>query len=155
GMTAGVSKTVPKECAALSERACRQLMNSGRTLDSELRSIATCASACVYALIGGVVRQVPPGSRLVVHSSRLVQLRPDGSTVTLRAGASTRNKDLHAALNGLLRAYIREMGIDERLMIPILKTPNERAYRLSRDEIVSFGIDPREFQETRWMVVEI
>jgi hypothetical protein len=33
--------------------------------------------------------------------------------------------------------------------------PYEQAHYLSRDEIASFGIDPREFQETRWTAMTL
>src|SRR5262249_10409342 len=82
GMTAGVWRTVPDGCATLDEKACRQLTQSGEMLTATLRSGAICLSSCVYALLGGTARQVPPGASLVVHISRLVQLRPAGNAGT-------------------------------------------------------------------------
>ncbi len=155
GMVAGVGRTVPAGCGKLSYGECERLKRSGVVLEAELRSIATCASACVYALIGGVTRRVPPGARVIVHSSRLIQRRADGSVVTLRATDSPRNRKLHAQLNDLLRAYIAEMGIGPGLYGAIMKTPNEMVYRLTRDEIARFGIDTRTFQESPWMRVDI
>jgi len=41
-------------------------------LQAALRNIASCDSACVFALVGAMVRQVPPGARLGIHSVKLV-----------------------------------------------------------------------------------
>jgi hypothetical protein len=41
-----------------------------RTIETELHNIARCHSACVYALIGAKVRQVPPGARIGVHTGK-------------------------------------------------------------------------------------
>jgi hypothetical protein len=144
GMTAGVWRTVPEGCATLDEKACRQLMRSGETLTAGLGSGAICMSSCIYALLGGTARQVPPGASLVVHTSRLVQLRPDGSAVTLPLETTARRKQL-AVFNDALRTYIQAMGIDGRLFQLILKTPYEQRHWLTRDEIVTFGIDAREW----------
>jgi len=144
GMTAGVWRTVPDGCATLDEKACRQLTQSGEMLTATLRSGAICLSSCVYALLGGTARQVPPGASLVVHISRLVQLRPDGNAVTLPLDTAARRKQL-AVLNDALRTYIQSMGIDRRLFELILKTPHEQRHSLSRDEIATFGIDAREW----------
>jgi hypothetical protein len=155
-IAAGVSRTIPKGCAAASEETCQALKQSGQELEAELHSVAVCNSACVYALIGAKVRQVPPGARLGVHSSRLVKLRTDGSVSFVSDGApSTREKARRAELNGQTRRYLQEMGIDARLLDVISKVPYEQSHYLSRDEIAGFGIDTREFQETRWMVMEL
>jgi hypothetical protein len=111
--------------------------------------LAACNSACVFALIGAKVRQVPPGARLGVHSGKLVRLYSDGRIVASEPGAS---KMPASALNASARKYIAEMGIDVRLLEIASKIPHESAYYLSRDEIMSLGIDKREFQETRWLV---
>ena len=46
------------------------------------------------------------------------------------------------------------MGVDPRLVDIASKIPHESIHYLSRDEIAGLGIDKREFQETRWMVVD-
>ena len=76
-MTAGVARTVPRDCAPPEpgQDTCRSLKQSGRELAAELRSVdASCNSSCVYALIGAKLRQVPPGARLGVHSGRMVRI---------------------------------------------------------------------------------
>src|SRR5712692_1862593 len=60
-MTTGVGRTVPLGCdpTKVQEAACDSLKRAGRELTAELRSARTlCNSSCVYALIGGAVREV-------------------------------------------------------------------------------------------------
>jgi hypothetical protein len=150
GMTIGVSRTLPEGCKTLDEQACNALKRSGQTLTAELNPLAGCNSACVYVLIAGKVRQVPPGARVGVHSSKPVRLHADGRvTVAPKASQSQTN----AGEVGQ-RKYFREMGVDPRIVDIASKVPHESIRYLSRDEIASLGIDKREFQETRWMVVD-
>jgi hypothetical protein len=155
-MTAGVSRTVPSGCVGASEAACRALKQSGQTLDAELRSVASCNSACVYALVGGKVRQVPPGARLGVHSGKLIQVRSDGRVEFISHSSSPPgNKARYAEMNAQLQRYLREMRMDAGLFELAARVPHERIHYLNRDEIAGFGIDPREFQESRWMAMEL
>jgi len=155
-MTAGVSRTIPAGCVGATDEACRTLKRSGQTLDAELRSVASCNSACVYALIGGKVRQVPPGARLGVHAGRLIQLRSDGRVQFISHSSSpSGDKAKVAEMNAHLQRYLREMRMDAGLFELASKVPHEQIHYLSRDEIARFGIDQREFQESRWMVMEV
>ena len=153
-LTAGVSQTVPVDCAAASARACRALKQSGHVLPSMLRA-GGCNSACVFALIGARVRQVPPGARLGVHSAKVIVMRTDGRKVNYsdRQVASFQKAKL-TELNAQLRRYVQEMKVDVHLFDLGAKVPPERVQYLTRDEIVRFGIDTREFQETRWELIE-
>jgi hypothetical protein len=47
------------------------------------------------------------------------------------------------------------MKVDVRLVQLMLQVPHESIHYLSRNEIVEFGIDSREFQETRWETVDL
>lgn len=154
-MTAGVYETIPAGCVGASEQACRTLKQSGQVLPSTLRNMASCNSACVFALIGGKVRQVPPGARLGVHSAKLIvpwdQARKIGySDRQIVSFEKTRLEEL----NGLARRYVQEMKIDVRLFDLLSKVPHENVHYLSRDEIIAFGIDTRKFSESRWIAVE-
>jgi hypothetical protein len=53
-----------------------------------------------------------------------------------------------------LAGYIGEMGIDKALSEAAAQTSHERVRYLSLDEIARFGIDRREFQESKWMLDE-
>src|SRR5262249_14612564 len=147
-MTAGVSTTIPAGCRGAAEAACKALKHSGQSVAAELSSVAACNSACVYALIGAKARQVPPGARLGVHSGKPIQLLSNGRVKFLPDGTPAKAKS--AEYNGQVQRYFREMGIDDALAALIAKVPHEQAHYLSRDEIVRFGIDNREFVETRW-----
>jgi hypothetical protein len=124
-------------------------------LAAELSNLASCNSGCAYALVGAKVRQVPPGSQLGVHSAKLIQLYRDG-----RVGAAVQSNPAHeksrtSELDAQFRRYLQEMRIDAGLFGVVSKTPYEQIHSLSRDEIAAFGIDTREFQESRWMVAEL
>ena len=149
GMTAGVSRTLPEACSKLDDKACDALKRSGQVLTAELSPMAGCNSACVFALIGSKVREVPPGARLGVHSSKLVKLFSDGRIVAVKPGDA---KIPMSQRDASTRKYISEMGINVQLFEIAAKIPHESAHYLSRDEIANLGIDAREFQETGWMV---
>ena len=155
-MTAGVSRTIPAGCVGASDEACRTLKQSGQKLDAELHSVASCNSACVYALVGGKVRQVPPGARLGVHSGKLIQLRSDGRVEFIsHSSPPSGDKAKFAQMNAQLQRYLREMRMDAGLFELASRVPHEQIHYLNRDEIARFGIDPREFQESRWMAMEL
>jgi len=153
-MTAGVSQTIPADCAAASPPACRALKQKAQVLPSTLR-VGSCNSACVFALIGAKVRQVPPGARLGVHSAKVIVMRSDGRKVNYsdRQVASFQKAKL-TELNARLRRYVQEMKVDVRLFDLGAQVPPETVQYLTRDEIVRFGIDTRESQETRWDLIE-
>jgi hypothetical protein len=153
---AGVYRTIPTGCAGATEQTCRALKQSGQVLPAALSNIASCDSACVFALIGANVRQVPPGARLGIHSVKLViewgHARNAGYSE--RQMASYERTRL-AQINAQHRRYAQEMGVDPRLIDLGLQVPHTSIYYLSRAEIVRFGIDRQEFQETRWDTLEL
>ena len=155
-MTAGVSETVPVGCVGTSEQACRALKQSGYVLPATLRNVSACNSACVFALIGGKVRYVPPGARLGVHSSRVVIFRLGGGSLNASSKqiASLQRTRL-AELNVDTRRYVQEMKVDVRLFELAAKIPHEDIYYLTREEIIGFGIDVRGAPEARWLAAEV
>jgi hypothetical protein len=147
-MTAGVARTIPDACAAKNVNACRAAKRSGQILNARFVGInAGCNSACVYALIGGRVRQVPPGARVGIHSSKLA--RTGGPPIAAPLADLTSWARLQTA-NAELRTYIQSMQIDDGLFRALMKVPHERVRILTRDEVAHYGIDTREFQETPW-----
>jgi len=155
-VTAGVYQTIPTGCADASEQACRALKRSGQVLPATLRNIARCDSACVFALIGAKVRQVPPGARLGVHAVKLVvdwADVPKGAYSEQQRASYERTR--LAEINENYRRYVQQMKVDVRLVQRMLQIPHESIRYLSRDEIVELGIDSREFQETRWDTVDL
>ena len=159
GMTAGVGKTVPSGCTSASDMAaaCRAAKRSAQAVAAEWQPDGICNSACVYAVIGGKARQVPPSARLGVHSVKLTMFRKhaDGRVYTLSASeAPSLHKTRVSLFNAELRRYIVEMGIDAKLFDAAARIPHEDVHYLSRDEIAGYGIDRREFAETPWFTVQ-
>ena len=155
-MTAGVYETIPVGCVNVSEQACHTLKQSGQVLPATLRNVANCSSACVFALIGAKVRQVPPGARLGVHAGKVIvpwaEARRIGYSVTQIASfQKVRQQELTAQA----RRYVQEMKVDVRLFDLMSKVPNESVYFLSRNEIAAFGIDTRETSEAHWIATEM
>jgi len=151
-MTAGVAKTVPDTCTSNLAPACRAAKRSRAAVSARLVEIdANCNSACVYALIGAKTRLVSAGARLGIHSTKLAGTsRPSAKASLVRMADKARL----ASSNAELRQYIRTMQIDEGLFQAIVKVPHERVRVLTRDEIARFGIDTRDFQETRWTFIQ-
>jgi hypothetical protein len=157
-MTAGVGRTIPSGCDPLQEHeaACDALKRSGRELLSELRTARTlCNSACVYALIGAAVREVGAGARIGVH--QIAVSRHDERGLPAPIDRKSLSKDqlqqLRAAEDRLAR-YVAEMGIDRALFDAAAQIAHEQVRYLSLNEIARFGIDRREFHESRWMLDE-
>lgn len=120
-------------------RAIRQLGFDTRIgrLDAEGRpSDGICASACALAFLGGVRRDVSPGSKFGVHRFYF----PDG---TRSYGAD----ELGALqeLTGSLVAYASGMGVDARLVS--ISSARSDLRVLSSDELRSFRViyDPLAF----------
>jgi len=158
GMTAGVAKTIPQTCpAADKDEDCRSLKRSGQKLAAEFRSIdASCNSACVYALIGASVRDVPPGAHLGVHSSKFVRIFPDGHVnVPSLARLSVGEKARMMEANAEVRRYVHDMGIDAGLFDAAMKVSPDQVHYLSRNEIAQFGIDTKDFEESRWSLLAL
>ncbi len=129
------------------EKSCEAQKRSGQAIDSELDpDISMCNSACVYALAGGSVRQVPPWVKLAIHDVGFdpAKTPPRGALLG----------EAKAIAHEHIQEYLREMGIDGALYKAALAIPFESKRFLERDELVRFGLDRREFGETGWQLVE-
>jgi hypothetical protein len=111
-------------------------------------------------LVGAVVRDVGPGAKLGIHSASVTfsLRRVDAkghvvtSTPTHVAPAVERR-----ALEGnydRIAAYMHEMEIPPALLEAARKIPSDRVRDLTRDEIVAFGIDPRQSIEGFWLFLD-
>jgi len=150
-MTAGVAKTIPDACTSNAAPACRAAKRSRTAVSARLIEIdAACNSACVYAVIGAKTRLVSAGARLGIHSSKLAGTSRYSAKASL---AGMADKARLASSNAELRQYIKAMQVDDGLFQAILKVPHEHVRVLTRDEIARFGIDVRDFQETRWTFI--
>jgi len=157
-MTAGVGRTIPRGCDPTmpQDDTCDLVKRSGRELLAELRTARTlCNSSCVYALIGAAMREVAAGARIGVHEIALGKYDGLGMPAPLdrKSLSADQLKQLRAEEARLAR-YVVEMGIDKALFDAASQIGHERIRYLSLDEIARFGIDRREFQESRWMADE-
>ena len=157
---AGVGRTIPQGCDPKQrrEKACDAIMRSRRELAAELRTRATCLSACVYALIGAAEREVAPDVGLGVHSvsvtRTIMRVTREGRVLSSSSKRLAGNApDVHDAHARLAR-YASEMGIGPALIDTAAATPFESIRLLTRDEIAKFGIDRRAFLESPWMMEE-
>jgi hypothetical protein len=144
-MTVGVGRTIPEGCrqAAASDDACRSVVQGKREQRARLATEgARCISACVYALVGGSVRQVARDAQIGIHSVRLPRSPP-------REWVPGVN-DVH----NLLKRYMVEMGVDPGLTDAAAKVSADGVRYLSRDEIARFGLETRAVYETPWMPYE-
>lgn len=153
GVTVGVAATVPRGCASARDTAaaCATAKRSPQPVEAEWRPDATCNSACVWALLGGKVRHVPPSARLGIHSGKFTLTRrwSDGRVHQVSPKEAA-YKQRSAEFDANTRRYVREMGIDPALIDASLKIPHEDIRYISRGEIAAFGIDRRAFAETPW-----
>lgn len=91
----------------------------------------TCASACVYALAGGMKRVVPPESRIAVHrmAGNIGHFDPATREYERRQVYAG-----EAELNAL-STYIEEMGVSPELVELAESVPHENARILTMREI--------------------
>ena len=101
------------------------------------------------------MREVAAGARIGVHEIALRRNDERGLPAPLDRKTLSQEQltQLQAAEVRLAR-YIDEIGIDKALFGAAAQIRRERVRYLSLNEIARFGIDPREFQESRWMVDE-
>jgi hypothetical protein len=149
---ARVARTVVRECGfeAQDGDICLKLKQSGRELRGDLWTRgAMCNSACPYLILGATSREIAPDAVLGVHSPKVVVRFTGG-------GVPTRQMRSAAAARGLERAdrmllhYIIKMGAEPALLVLASTTRFEDMHVLTREEIVRFGLDRREFVETPW-----
>jgi hypothetical protein len=102
-----------------------------------------CASACVFSLMGGTKRIVPPGSKVAVHWMSEPTPQIYSGTVTL---AETGRKSSADDDEALLRRYIRSMGVKQELAAFIRKVPNTSFHVMTPQEMARFGLAQTSFR---------
>ncbi len=147
GMTASIARTIPRDCGS-DEKECASLKRSGRELKAVLVSgRSQCNSACVYAIIGARIHEIPLDASLGIHAIKtvLVKKLPEGATLPpdFLDKFKTQNREK-------LKQYVTEMGIPVALVDAAEKIPHETVKFLTREELVQFGIDRRSFVEGSW-----
>jgi hypothetical protein len=162
GLTAGVGRTVPAACDRRNpgDAACDELKRSGRELPAELDTGAgACASSCVYAVLGGKVRDVAAGAKLAVHDTSMpatIRSFDENGRIVDRPLALPAEKVRSALQAGqqLIAAYLKQMGISPDLLTAAHAVSADKLHVLTREEIVAFGIDRRETVESTWTLVD-
>lgn len=99
---------------------------STHIIDSRTLLPGECYSACALAFLGGVQRFNDGGGRYGVHRASL----PVGSG----------DRDLGHELTAAIRAYIREMGVDARLVDLWMSAGPKEMYVLSPQQARDLGV---------------
>ena len=148
---ARVGRTVVSECGleAQDSEACIRLKQLGRELHGELITRgALCASACPYLMLGAASHEVAPDALLGVHTPKvMISVRHGKPTQAMLDTAIERGEE---RVHRMLKNYISRMGIDAGLLDLASSIKFEDMHILTREELVRFGIDRREFVETPW-----
>lgn len=117
----------------------------------------SCASACVFIFMGGVVRQALSGA-LGIHRARLTRL--DRGTQKRVDVDHQRDLSAKARLqegDQKIRAYVQEMGILAQFSAAMNEVPPERMRWLSQAEgrdLGVIGFDPQYFAARRDFVFQ-
>ena len=99
-----------------------------------------CASACVFILIGGVVRQAPELS-IGIHKARLTGIsKKTGERIEINADANPKTAAILAEGNRKLQEYVKDMGMSKEFFEQMEATPVNRIRWLSRTEARALDI---------------
>lgn len=123
-------------------------MQIGRLLrqhEAHIFVVRRCDSACVFVLMGGVVRAANPGS-LGVHTGRLTMMTHEGKVIReIDASQNLNHAYALVRFNTEVRQYLQEMGIQHGILDVMLAQPATRLYKLSASDLNRYqvnGIDP-------------
>jgi hypothetical protein len=119
---------------------------SGEEQRGRLSPRGECASMCVFVLLGGVKRIIPPEARILVHQIWPGSKRYDASAETYTAEELVRvQRDV-----GRIASYTVEMGGDIALFELAMRIPPwERLRALSQAELRRMGLQTIETAEVR------
>jgi len=94
-----------------------------------------CISACVYAMMGGVRRVAPPGSRVGLHRMSIVER---GIFTTSRSLADP-------PLVAALAKYAQQMGVDRRLVTAAESQDPDVVHLLTQKEMARWRLATAQF----------
>jgi len=94
---------------------------------------ATCASACAYAFLGGVDRNVPEGARLGVHRFYAVDVMSGERALDYEQAISRQATDL-------LTKYVATMGVKQSLVGFMGDVDPSSMRFMSKTELRRFGV---------------
>jgi hypothetical protein len=149
---ARVARTVVSECGfeAQDGDVCLKLKRSARALHADLSTRgAQCNSACPYFMLGAATREIAPDAVLGIHTPKVVSRFTGGTpTEQMRTLATEQGMD---RADHMLSSYFAKMGIAHELLDLAKTVKFEDMHVLTREELIRFGIDRREFVETPWV----
>jgi hypothetical protein len=97
-------------CHGKAEAECFALKRPGGPLDGTIKTReTTCDLACVLILAGGVHRNLPAGTKVILSGMFIHNRLAPNVSKDEREGASTR-------FGELFRIYLRDMGVDTELL---------------------------------------
>jgi hypothetical protein len=113
----------------------RVAMALGRILRKERRSVVMgpdeqCVSACVFVLAGAVDRGVY-SEKVGIHRPFLTR---DAATT------AQQQKDQYADIETLVKSYLAEMNVDQRLYDDMLRVSPLQVRYLTEDELKAYGL---------------
>ncbi len=112
-------------------------------LSTEVSKNDICASACVYAYLGGTKRSAE--GKLAVH-----QFYVSNPKSVFSGSEFTAQMSEQQAVIGYLMDYLLEMGIDARLLAVASKVNPGTIKVLSGTEIIDFGLDNTKTRFAGW-----
>lgn len=114
---------------------------------------AVCASACVYAFLGGMIRAVDDGGRMGIHMAsgafnddylaavKRVLLDPADTDIDGKVRRIILINEQFSAIAARRQArYLTQMGVSLRLLDPVFDTPHLDIYWLTPAELGDYNV---------------
>jgi hypothetical protein len=108
---------------------------AGQTYGGTAVAAGHCFSACVYALMGGSKRIIPPQSKVGVH--RMFQYE---ASVDPSGGATISRRYDNGKMRAMLSRYSRQMGVNSRVIEDAERTSSDSLHVLSNGEIARWRL---------------
>jgi hypothetical protein len=109
---------------------------AGQTYGGTAVAAGHCFSACVYALMGGSKRIIPPQSKVGVH--RMFQY--EASVDPSNGGATIYRKYDNGKMRAMLSRYSKQMGVNSRVIEDAERTSSDSLHVLSNGEIARWRL---------------
>jgi hypothetical protein len=108
---------------------------AGQTYGGTVLASGHCFSACVYALMGGRKRVIPPQSKVGVH--RMFQYQ---ASLDPAGGATIYRQHDNGRMRAMLSRYSRQMGVNSRVIEDAERTSSDSLHVLSNGEIARWRL---------------
>jgi len=122
-------------------------------LATRVRAKTSCASACFYAFVGGIIRSVDDSGQIGLHMAskamvdeyperiRRALLNPNFGDIDSRVRVIIMiNEQSAAKAAGLQAVHLVKMGISLRILDRVFETAHFDMYWLKRGELVDFNV---------------